>query len=50
MRAKQCVCFNINNIAGEGLVPVKCMLAPPPRVAKFAVRSMSVVLLLLIHF
>ena len=30
MRAKQCMCFNINSIAGEGLVPVKCMFAPTP--------------------
>ena len=30
MRDKQCVCLNINSIAGECLIPVKCMLAPTP--------------------
>ena len=41
------MCFN-NSVRGEDLAPVYCILAPHPQVAKTAVRSKAVVLLLLL--
>ena len=46
MRAGRFLCFGSGRIWGEDLVPVGCILAPPP-VALAAVRSGAVVLLLL---
>ena len=46
MRAGRFLCFGGGGVWGEGLVPVECILPPPP-VAWAAVRSRADVLLLL---